>query len=206
MAAMLWAASRAHHDNVRRTPFFQALASRRLPWRAYANWLAQLYLLHESLAEIESMLADPPTGPAAPRSARVCLPALAADLRFLHGEQWQQHVTACPATAIYCTDLRDTASGDAVGLLAHHYSRHIEDLYAAETLAPEVSAAYGLQDAGRRFLAPGDTDLWRYADSCHRLLDTLPSITAQSEKLVVDAARVHRMYLDIVIELGRTWA
>jgi heme oxygenase len=205
MAAKLWAASRAHHDDVRRTPFIVALTGRWLPWKAYADWLAQLYLLHESLAQVEDVLAEDASGPAS-RSGCVSLPALSVDLRFLHGPNWQRHIVACPATTVYCAHLRDLVAGDAVGLLAHHYARHFEDLHAGTTLAPVVATTYGLDDAGRRFLTPNDADHWRYADKSHRLLHGLPLTSADHALLLDSVIQVHRMYLGVITDLGRSWA
>jgi heme oxygenase len=205
MPGWLWAASQVHHDQVRRTPLVLALAARRLPWRAYADWLAQLYFLHESLAQVEGVMANEPHGWGAARSARVSLPALAADLRFLHGQRWEQQIVAYPATTVYCTHLRDIAVREVRGFVAHHYTRHIEDLRAVQELAPAVAVAYGLDHAGRRFLMPDDTDLWRHRDGYHRLLDATPWSAMESDGLVADASQVHRMYLGILNELGRSW-
>ena len=63
---------------IRRTPFIRALTFGRLPWEAYANWLAQLYVLHESLAQAERVMTDHPMrwrSHSRPRSAfRLSLP------------------------------------------------------------------------------------------------------------------------------------
>jgi heme oxygenase len=64
------------------------------------------------------------------RSARVSLPALATDLRFLHGARWAQRIAASPSTTVYWIHLRDTAVRQMSGFVAHHYARHIEDLSA----------------------------------------------------------------------------
>ena len=135
----------------------------------------------------------------------MCLPALAADLFFLHGPRWAQRIVAYPSTTVYCTHLRDAAVREVSGFVAHHYARHIEDLHAAADLAPAVAAAYGIDEAGCRFLMPGDTDLWRYGDRYHRLLERARASATVNDLLVADAARVHRMYLDIITDLGRSW-
>ena len=102
----LWAASQVHHDEVRRTPLIVALTFARLPWSAYADWLAQLYFMHEFLAEAEDVMADDPVGLAMARSAAISLPALAADLDYFHGSHWQHRIIARPVTTVYCTHLR----------------------------------------------------------------------------------------------------
>jgi heme oxygenase len=182
-----------------------ALAAHRLPWKAYAEWLAQLYFMHESLAQAEAVMADHPIGAAMNRSARVCVPALAADLSFLYGRRWERQIVAYPATTVYCTQLRDAAVREVGGFVAHHYARHVEDLAAGPDLSPAVATAYGLQHAGRRFLRPDDTDLWRYRDRYHRLLDTAPWSPAQTDVIMAHVAAVHRGYLDVMTQLSRCW-
>jgi heme oxygenase (biliverdin-producing, ferredoxin) len=206
LPARLWAASRAHYDQVRRTPFILAMAAHCLPWKAYADWLAQLYFVHESLAQAEAVMADHPAGQAMIRSGPVSVPALATDLGFLYGRRWEQEIAAHPVTTVYCTYLRDAAVREIGGFVAHHYARHVEDLAAGPDLAPAVATAYGLEDAGRRFLGPSDTDLWRYRDRYHRLLDTAPFSPVQADEIVAHVRRVHRAYLDVIVELGRCWA
>jgi heme oxygenase len=201
----LWAAGRAHHDQIRRTRFVLALAAHCLPWKAYADWLAQLYFVHESLAQAEAVMADHPIGRAMARSAPVSVPALATDLGFLYGRRWEQQIAAHSATTVYCTQLRNAAVREVGGFIAHHHARHIQDLAAAADLAPAVATAYGLQDARPRFLGPDDTDLWRYRDRYHQLLHTVPYSEAQADSTIAHLGQVHRAYLDVVTELGRHW-
>jgi heme oxygenase (biliverdin-producing, ferredoxin) len=205
MSDRVWAASQVHHDEVRRTPFVVALTFARLPWSAYADWLAQLYFMHEFLAEAEEVMADDPIGLAMARSAAISLPALAADLDYFHGLQWKHRIVARPVTTVYCTHLRDVAVREIRGFVAHHYARHIEDLGTAPELAQAVASTYRLADAGCRFLAPADTDLMRYRDRYHRLLQAQSWSPTETETLVSDTATVHRMYLNVVQELGRSW-
>jgi heme oxygenase (biliverdin-producing, ferredoxin) len=201
----LWAATRAHHDQVRGTPFMIALAARRLPWRAYADWLSQLYFIHESLGQAEAIMPDDSGGPTMSRSARVSLPSLASDLCFLHGAGWAHRIVASPPTTVYCTHLRDTAVREASGFVAHHYARHIEDLYAAADLAAAVAVAYGLDDAGCQFLRRGDTQLTPYQNRYHELLNRPAWSLTEADRLLTHAARVHRMHLEIIGELSRSW-
>jgi heme oxygenase len=205
LPARLWATSRVHYDQVRRTPYMLALAAHCLPWKAYADWLAQLYFVHEALAQAETVMAEHPIRQAMARSGPVGVPALATDLGFLYGERWEQQIVAHPATTIYCTQLRDAAVREAGGFVAHHYARHVEDLAVGPDVAPAVGSAYGLQDPGRRFLGAADTDLWRYRDHCHRLLGTAPWSPAQIDEINAHLRRVHRLYLDVIAELGRSW-
>jgi heme oxygenase len=202
LTARLWARARAHHEENRGSRFVTALRRRRLPWRAYADWLAQLYFLHEALAQAEAVMFGEPVGAALARSTHVCLPALAADLEFLHGGHWQRRIAAYPATTMYCTDVRDAAVRSPQGFAAALYARNVEDLLAATDTGPAASTAYGLDDAGCRFLTPRDTDWARYLDRCPAVLDHAPW-PAGNDEIVADVTRAHRSYTAVIDQLDR---
>ncbi len=199
LSARLRAAGRDHHDAVRRAPFVTALRGGRLPWKAYADWLSQLFLIHESLVQAESAMVGDAVEPVLLRSATVSLPSLAADLRFLYGPGWSDRVTARPATTVYCTHLRDVAFRRFSGFVAHHWSRHAEDLRAAGHLAPAVAAAYGLDGAGIRFLRP-DPGVFR------EQYDGIIDATAGGAGLAAQVTTAHDRYLDVLTDLGRYWS
>jgi heme oxygenase len=202
LTARLWAGARAHHEENHGSRFVTALRERRLPWRAYADWLAQLYFLHDALTQAEAVMAGEPVGAVLARSTRVCLPALAADLEFLHGGHWQCRITAYPATTMYCTDIRDVAVRSPHGFAAALYARNVEDLLAAADTGPAATTAYGLDDAGCRFLTPRDSDWMRYLDRCHAVLDGAPW-QAGNDDIVAGVTRAHRSYTAVIDQLDR---
>jgi heme oxygenase len=198
LSARLRAVTRAHHDEVQRTAFVTALRARQLPWKAYADWLSQLFFVHEALVQAESAMVGDAVEPVLMRSATVSLPSLAADLRFLYGPGWGGRVTARTATTVCCTHLRDVAFRRFSGFAAHHYTRHAGDLFAARHLGPAVAAAYGLDGGGIRFLRP---DTSRFSEEYAGLVDATPDTAA----LMAQATRAHGLYLDVLGELGRAW-
>ncbi len=198
LSARLRAVTRAHHDEVQRTPFVTALRARRLPWKAYADWLSQLFFVHEALVQAESAMVGDAIEPALVRSATVSLPSLAADLRFLYGPGWGDRVTARTATTICCTHLRDVAFRRFSGFVGHHYTRHAGDLSAARHVGPAVALAYGLDDGGIRFLRPAPS---RFSEEYAGLVDDTPDAAA----LMAQATRAHGLYLDMLTELGHVW-
>ena len=201
LSARLRAATLAHHADVRRTAFVTALYTRRLPWKAYADWLSQLFFIHESLVQAEAAMVGGAVHPMLVRSATVSLPALATDLRFLYGPTWSLRVTARPATTVYCTHLRDVAFRRFPGFVAHHHTRHVGDLAAGRDLASAVAVAYGLDDAGIRFLRPIDTELARFERRYGEFVDQAPG----DNGLMTEATRAHRLFLEVLTELGRWW-
>ena len=199
LSARLRAVTRTHHDEVRRTPFAVALRDRRLPWKAYADWLSQLLFVHEALVQAEAAMVGDAIEPVLTRSSTVSLPSLAADLRFLYGPAWDDRATARTATTVYCTHLRDVAFRRFTGFVAHHYTRHAGDLAAARDVGPAVAAAYGLDAGGVRFLRP---DASGFSDSYDPIVDATPDTAA----LLAQATRAHALYLDVLTELGHAWS
>ncbi len=199
LSARLRAVTRAHHDEVQRTGFVSALRDRRLPWKAYADWLSQLFFIHEALVQAEAAMVGDAIEPVLVRSSTASLPALAADLRFLYGPAWGGRVTARTATTVCCTHLRDVAFRRFSGFVGHHYTRHAADLAAARHVGPAVAAAYGLDGGGIRFLWP---DAGPFAEQYAPVLDAVPDTAA----VLAQATRAHGMYLDVLDELGRAWA
>jgi heme oxygenase len=182
--------------------FINALISGRLPWKAYADLLAQQFFVHESLAQAaEDMAGDPVAGAfILPAPAR--LPALAADLRFLRGPGWPAQIAASSATTTYCTRLRDTAFHDPTGFAAHYVTRHLDDLRAARQLGPAVAAAYGLDCMGRRFYAYDEDLHLRYAG----LIDGHLQRPGDEAMFSAEAGYARRLHAAVLDELGRKWA
>jgi heme oxygenase len=200
------AAGRTHQDDVRHTTFIAALTARRLPWKAYADWLAQQYFLHESLQQAEAAMAGEQPQWTRVRPESAVLSSLAIDLEFLHGARWARRIAARPATTTYCTRLRDVAVTQVFGYVAHHYARHGEDLHVGRYLRPAVAAAYGLEDAGCCFLTPRDAESAVFTARYATLIDMAPWSTGEREAMARETAQAHRMYLDVLTELGRCWA
>jgi heme oxygenase len=202
--ARLWVAAQAHHAELLVSPFITTLLHRRPPWKAYGELLSQLYFLHESLAQVEAVMAAGPAARALARSTAVSLPLLAADLRFLYGARWQCSITAYPATAAYCTDLRDTAVRGPQEFTAHHYARHMEDLLISRDVATVACVGYGLDQGGCRYLTPSDITPAAYHEAQRGVLDRRPAPPLDAG-LMAETARVHQLFVAVMYDLGRAW-
>ncbi len=198
LSARLQALTREQHDEIQRTGFVRALRAGQLPWKAYADWLSQLFFVHEALVQAEASMVGDAIEPVLVRSSAVSLPSLAADLRFLYGPAWDDRATAHPATTVCCTHLRDVAFRRFSGFVAHHYTRHAGDLFAARHVGPAVAAAYGLDRGGIRFLRPGVAP---FAEEYGPLVDRIPDAAA----LIAQATRAHALHLDVLADLGHAW-
>ena len=205
LAKRLESAGRAQEHVIRGSAFVHRLAARALPWKAYSDWLAQHFFLYESLESARSVMSDDPICAAFAGSAPQRLTALAADLRFLNGTNWERRIVALPATSAYCTRLRDVSLRSASAFVAHHYSRHVDDLPMCRWLAPAVQAAYGLSRSGCRFVASAGVTPASVRARHGELVDGIAWSPSQRHEVVTEAAEAQRWYRAVLDELGRRW-
>lgn len=203
--ARLWAVARGNHEEVRRSPFLTALAHRRLTWRAYADWLAQLYFLHDSLAQAAAVMPPDPVVASLGTCAGSCVPALSADLRFLLGAAWQHRIAAHPATTECCARVRDVGVRSLPRFTAALYGRHVEDLLTATEVRSTTAIAYGLDDAGGEFMDAGTMHGAAHLDRLRTAFNRAAWPMADVEDIAADIGRAHRAYLMVLHQLSRRW-
>jgi heme oxygenase len=197
--------TRAAHDAVQANGFLDALAAGRLPWEAYADLTAQHFFLYESLELATRTMADDPVARAFVFPELIRLPALQADLQFLHGPRWGDRIAALPATTTYCTRLRDSAYTGPIGFIAHHYTRYLGDLSGGQELGRAVVRAYGLSGAGHQFFIFPGLDPSAFKNYYRRLLDTLPWSRYEQDKFIAEVIEAYRLNILMLDELRRRW-
>ena len=205
LSARLRRDTRLAYDAAQTSPFLDALVAGRLSWVAYAELAAQHWFLYEALEMAAHTMADDPVARAFVFPELDRLPAIEADLRFLHGPRWQERIAALPATTTYCTRLRYAANSHPVGFIAHHYTRYLGDLSGGELLGQQIARVYGLDGDGNRFyLFPG-IDPAAFKAYYRRLLDTLPWTFEEQEEFVAEVLEAYRLNVAVFDELSRRW-
>ena len=194
------------HDAAQRNGFLEALADGRLPWAAYADLTAQHWFVYEALESAATTMADDPIVAEFlfPQLRR--LPSLEADLSFLYGPRWADHIVALPATTVYCTRLRDVAFRAATGFLAHQYTRYIGDLSGGQYLGPAIARAYGLSGAdGHRFFVFAGVDPVAFKKHYRSLLDGLPWSRSQQDEFIAEVVEAYELNITVLGELQSRW-
>jgi heme oxygenase (biliverdin-producing, ferredoxin) len=185
--------------------FLDALTAGRLPWEAYADLAAQHWFLYESLELATHAMVDDPVARAFIFPELIRLPALEADLHFLHGPRWTDRIAALPATTTYCTRLRHAAYTSPVGFIAHHYARYVSDLTNCGRLGRAVVRAYGLSRDGHRFFAFPGVDPGALLTYYRRLLDALPWSRLEQDAFLTEVTDAHRLNLAVLDDLRHRW-
>lgn len=196
--------TREDHERAEGSPFMVAYLGGRVPIEGYAALQGQLWFVYEALEAGAAVLRhDPVVGPFLdPRLDR--LPALAADLPGLLGDDWRTHLRAGDATAAHAARIRELADTWPAGFLAHHYIRYLGDLSGGRALGVKARKLYGLDDDGVRFYAfdaiPSARD---FKDHYRGLLDTAAWSREEQGRIIDEARRGFRMTGAMFEELDR---
>lgn len=164
------------HEEVESGPLEEALAGGRLDVEVYADLLAQSWAVYRAIEALAPLMAvDPLAGPfVRPEVFRT--QHVERDLAHYWGPQWRQRVDLLPETAFSVQRIETVASAEPVAWIAHSYTRHLADLSGGLLIDRAITAAYGLEQDGRRLydfdLGDGvDPRTWKNA--YRQLLDVL---------------------------------
>ncbi|HET6482173.1 MAG TPA: biliverdin-producing heme oxygenase [Actinoplanes sp.] len=194
------------HDEARRSGFLDELATGRLPWEAYADLTAQHWFIYEALESAATTMADDPVVATFLFPELRRLPSLEADLGFLYGPRWADHLFALPATTVYCTRLRDVAHRAATGFVAHQYTRYIGDLSGGQYLGPAIARSYGLPPTdGHRFFVFAGVDPPSFKDHYRSLLDAVPWSRVEQNEFIGEVDEAYRLNIGVLGELQSRW-
>jgi heme oxygenase (biliverdin-producing, ferredoxin) len=194
------------HDAAQRSGFLDALAVGRLPWEAYAELTAQHWFIYEALESAATTMADDPVVGTFLFPELRRLPSLEADLQFLYGPRWADHLLAVPATTVYCTRLRDVAHRAATGFVAHQYTRYIGDLSGGQYLGPAIAQSYGLPAVdGHRFFVFAGVDALSFKDHYRSLLDSVPWSRPEQDEFIAEVTEAYRLNIGVLDELQSRW-
>ncbi|WP_250001471.1 heme oxygenase (biliverdin-producing) [Actinoplanes sp. M2I2] len=195
------------HDAAQRSGFLDALAAGHLPWEAYADLTAQHWFIYEALESAATTMADDPVVGTFLFPELRRLPSLEADLQFLYGPRWADHLFALPATTVYCTRLRDVAHRAATGFVAHQYTRYIGDLSGGQYLGPAIARSYGLPAVdGHRFFIFAGVDPRSFKDHYRGLLDSVPWSRAEQDEFITEVTEAYRLNIGVLDELQSRWS
>jgi len=156
LADRLRTETRSLHTAAERSTFMGVLLRGRMQAPAYCALLRNLHAIYAVLEPALERHAKHPAIAAIYLPALWRTPALAHDLRLLHGADWAGAVPLQPATLTYCERLIELAAHRPARLLAHAYVRYLGDLsggqmlrgIVAKTLLPEQAAATRFYEFG----------------------------------------------------------
>lgn len=205
LSARLRRDTHSMHDQAQGNGFLDALAAGRLPWEAYADLGAQHWFIYEALELATATMENDPIARPFVFPELIRLPAIEADLQFLHGPGWVARIAALPATTTYCTRLRDAANASPIGFVAHHYTRYLGDLSGGQHLGRAIARAYGLGPDGHRFFRFPGVDPSAFKNYYRGLLDTQMWSPSEQDEFIAEVTEAYRLNIAVLDALRHRW-
>jgi heme oxygenase len=203
-SAQLRALTWTDHRRAEQMPYLDALVNGRLPLSGYTAMVVQHYPIYAALEKAAADLrSDPVAGPFTD-DGLTRLPALAADLRVLAGEDWPALVVPTPATARYVARIEECATWPG-GFVAHHYTRYLGDLSGGQYIASALRRVYGLDgNAGTEFYI-FDTlgDLTEFKQRYRDQLDATAWSAEERARVLDEVLLAYQLNIDVLDDLGR---
>jgi len=204
LSARLRDATREEHERTESSPFVTALMAGRLDRSAYAALLGQSYLFYAALEEAgDRWRGDEVVGPFV-SDALVRVPALAADLAWLSGPDWQAGLAPLPATRRYVDRLREVCFSSRGAFVAHHYTRYLGDLSGGQIIRSKLRGIYGFTVDGVRFYRFDDIAKPKvFKDGYRALIDTAAFDADERTMLLAEANEAFRLNRGVFDDLGK---
>lgn len=193
------------HERAEHSNFMDQLLAGELSVDDFIALQEQAWLVYNALEHAARVVAQDPiaAGIVDPILERV--PALEADLDFLHGNaEWRETVTALPATQAYVDRLNEIADArDAARLVAHHYVRYLGDLSGGQVIGRMMQRHYGVAaEAVNFYNFEGIAKVKPYKDSYRAALDAIELADADRARLLDEAADAFLLNLNLFMALG----
>ncbi|MEV5298157.1 heme oxygenase (biliverdin-producing) [Amycolatopsis methanolica] len=179
--------TRRAHDRAHHSRYMRDLFNGDLDLTEYARLAAQYWFIYQAIEEAADAMRRDPVGGRFVFDELRRVPALAADLEFLYGEQWRDRVTPVPATEDYVHRIRAVAFDWAGGYVAHHYTRYLGDLAGGQAVRKLLAKAHGVEGPGALFYHFDDIDnVPAFRKRYKALLDDTPWTGAERDRIVTE--------------------
>ena len=201
LAARLREATRDAHRRAERSGIMRRLLAGEVERWRYARLLRALHGVYAALESgLDRHAGDPRVAPAADDRLRRA-PALAADLRRLHGDGWPALAVAAEGRA-YVRHLERLADREPLLLVAHAYVRYLGDLAGGQLLRRLVgrSVAGGfVPTAAYEF--PAIAEPAAFVADYRARLDGLPVDAGTADAIVGEAVAAFERHVRLFEEL-----
>ncbi|WP_199431331.1 biliverdin-producing heme oxygenase [Qaidamihabitans albus] len=204
-AETLRESTREVHDRAHHSRYMNALLDGALTLDGYTLLAAQYFFIYRTLEQAsDAMAGDPVGGPFVIDELRR-MPALAEDLAFLAGPDWESAIRPAPATERYVERLRAVAFDWPGGYVAHHYTRYLGDLAGGQVVRSLLNRTYGVTGAGARFYDFGRVGSPSAFRKRYRaLLDGAGWDPTERERIVAETLLAFELNIAVLADLAET--
>ncbi|XP_051569237.1 heme oxygenase 2-like [Myxocyprinus asiaticus] len=149
LSEMLAAGTKEVHEKAENTQFVKDFLRGRIRKELFKLGHVALYFTYSTMEEEIERNKDHP------QFAPLYFPielhrhdALARDLEYFYGEDWQNQISCSPATQCYVDRIHQIGQEDPVLLVAHAYTRYMGDLSGGQVLRKVAQRAMKLPTTG----------------------------------------------------------
>ncbi|KAK3520313.1 hypothetical protein QTP70_021357 [Hemibagrus guttatus] len=149
LSELLAAGTKQVHEQAEDTQFVKDFLHGRIRKELFKLGAVALYYTYSAMEEeIEKNKDHPHFAPLYFPNELHRHEALAQDLEYFYGEDWQSQISCSPATQRYVERLREIGREDPVLLVAHAYTRYMGDLSGGQVLKKVAQRALKLPPTG----------------------------------------------------------
>ncbi|TRY97843.1 hypothetical protein DNTS_014973 [Danionella cerebrum] len=149
LSEVLSAGTKESHDKAENSPFVKDFLRGRIKRELFKLGTTALYYVYSAIEEeIEKNKDHPMFAPLYFPLELHRAEALAKDLAYLYGEDWESEILCSEATQSYVNRIREVGRDDPVLLVAHAWTRYMGDLSGGQILKKVAQRALKLPATG----------------------------------------------------------
>ncbi|XP_055074001.2 heme oxygenase 2a [Misgurnus anguillicaudatus] len=149
LSEVLAIGTKESHDRAENSPFVKDFLRGRIKRELFKLGTAALYFVYSAIEEeIEKHKDHPMFAPLYFPSELHRRDALAKDLEYLYGEDWESKISCSEATRPYVDRVHEVGHEDPVLLVAHAWTRYMGDLSGGQILKKVAQRALKLPSTG----------------------------------------------------------
>ncbi|TSK87599.1 Heme oxygenase 2 [Bagarius yarrelli] len=192
LSELLAAGTKEVHEQAENTEFVKDFLHGRIRKELFKLGAVALYFTYSAMEEEIERNKDHPQFASLyfPSELHRC-EALARDLQYFYGEDWQSQVSCSPATQHYVERIREIGHKDPVLLVAHAYTRYMGDLSGGQVLKKVAQRALKLPSTGEGVF-------FYHFDNIHSNNEFKRLYRSRINELELDASTKHRLVQEAV--------
>lgn len=195
--------TRGEHDTAEHHQFQQALVRGELDRQRYASWLAQMYLIHQSLEEaLRDTAGNSEIIRSVVRDYQYQIPYLLEDLEYFGIDP--QQIEPTPAATRFA-DLVNSARQNPISLLGLHYVLEGSN-NGGRYIARHVARAYDLEPrgVGLRYLDPYGDQQRQHWMAFKEDMGSIEFTAEQVAELILAAKQMYRTVAELSSDLSES--
>lgn len=195
--------SRTAHSGSESAGFMDDLMRGRGTREDYVALVAQHWFIYEALEDVGERMRDSPIAAPFLSDKLTRLPALEADLAFLIGPDWREHIAPLPTTVRYVDRIREVGATWPGGFVAHHYTRYLGDLSGGQFIGKLMARQFGFETNGIGFYLFAEiADPASFKDVYRDRLDAAGWDAAERERVIDEVLLAYQLNTDLFADLA----